>query len=83
MFLTKDAGRIAEPGHAEGEACDGCPPLERIFAQFAEGCGELLCCPFCVSSRRLDAEGFVSHARVAGATPMLEWLGNGGTVFGY
>ena len=36
MFLTKEAVRLAEPGHAVGVACDGCPPLERLFEQFAE-----------------------------------------------
>ena len=29
MFLTKEAVRLAVPGHATGVACDGCPPLER------------------------------------------------------
>ena len=37
IFLTKEAVRLAEPGHAVGIACDGCPPLERLFAQFARG----------------------------------------------
>ena len=84
MFLTKDAVRLAVPGHAQGIACDGCPPLERIFAQFADGGGELLACPFCVNSRKLDAEGFVANARVAGATPMFDWLGDGPrTVFSF
>ena len=84
MFLTKEAVRLAVPGSAEGTFCEGCPPLERIFEQFAEGGGELLACPFCVNSRNLDAEGFVANARVAGATPMLEWLGDEpGTVFSY
>jgi len=84
MFLTKDAVRLCEPGHAVGIACDGCPPLERIFEQFAQGGGELLACPFCVNSRKLDADGFVAHARVAGATPMFEWLGEGPrTVFSF
>jgi predicted peroxiredoxin len=84
MFLTKDAVRLAVPGHAQGIACDGCPPLERIFAQFADGGGELLACPFCVNARKLDPEGFVANARVAGATPLFEWLGDGPhTVFSY
>ncbi len=83
MFLTKEAVRLAEPGHAVGVACDGCPPLDRLFQQFADGGGELLVCPICVNARRLDAESFVSHARVAGATPMWEWLGDEGTVFSY
>jgi predicted peroxiredoxin len=84
MFLTKEAVRLAVPGHAQGIACEGCPPLERIFEQFAAGGGELLACPFCVNSRKLDPETFVDNARVAGATPMFEWLGDGPrTVFSY
>ena len=27
MFLTKEAVRLALAGHAEGIACDGCPPI--------------------------------------------------------
>ena len=48
-----------------------------------EGGGELLVCPICVNARKLDADGFVANARVAGATPMWEWLGDEGTVFSY
>lgn len=84
MFLTKEAVRLAMPGHAEGVACDGCPPLPRLFEQFAEGGGRLLVCPICVTARRLDADAFVDNATVAGATPMFEWLGDGPhTVFSY
>ena len=84
MFLTKDAVHLAYPGHAEGVVCEGCPPLDRLFEQFTAGGGELLVCPICVASRKLDAEGFVPNARLAGATPMLEWLGDEpGTVFSY
>ena len=84
VFLTKEAVRLAVPGHAVGVACDGCPPLDRIFEQFLQGGGELLACPFCVNARRLDPEGFVSNARVAGATPMFDWLGDeGGQIFSY
>jgi hypothetical protein len=41
MFLTKEAVRLALPGVADAVACDGCPPLARLFQQFAEGGGEL------------------------------------------
>jgi predicted peroxiredoxin len=84
MFLTKEAVRLALPGHAEGVACEGCPPLERLFEQFSQGGGELLACPYCVDARELDAEAFVPNARVAGATPLFDWLGDEpGTVFSY
>jgi predicted peroxiredoxin len=84
MFLTKEAVRIAEPGHTVGVACEGCPPLPRLFEQFEQGGGELLVCPICVNARQLDPSGFVAHARVAGATPMWDWLGDAPhTVFSY
>lgn len=83
LFLTKEAVRLALPGHAEGTACEGCPPLAKLFDQFAQGGGELLVCPICVKARKLDEGSFAPNARLAGATPTLEWLGDGGTVFSY
>jgi predicted peroxiredoxin len=84
MFLTKDAVRLALPGHAAGTACDGCPPLERLFQQYAEGGGELIVCPICLNARRLDESALVANARIGGATPMLDWIGDEeATVFSY
>jgi predicted peroxiredoxin len=83
MFCTKDAVHLGVPGHAQGEACEGCPPLERLFGQFTEGGGELLLCPFCVNSRGLGEAEFVSNARLGGATPLWEWAGDDATVFSY
>src|SRR5919206_2099683 len=71
MFLTKDAVHLAVPGRAQGEACEGCPPLERLFEQFAEGGGELLVCPYCFNARKLDEAELVSNARIGGAAPPL------------
>jgi predicted peroxiredoxin len=83
MFLTKEAVRLALPGHAEGVACEGCPPLPRLFQQYQEHGGELLVCPICFNSRKLDQEALVSNARLAGATPLWEWIGERATVFSY
>jgi predicted peroxiredoxin len=84
MFLTKEAVRLATPGVAVGVACEGCPPLPQIFEQFAEKGGELLACPFCVSSRGIDDGNLVANARIAGATPLWEWIGDEpATVFSY
>ncbi len=76
MWLTKEAVRLALPGQAEGVACDGCPPLERLFEQYADGGGELLVCPICFNARQLDEGALVANASIAGATPMLEWIGD-------
>ena len=43
MFLTKEAIRLALPGHAEAVACDGCPPLARLFEQFPTAAANSSC----------------------------------------
>jgi predicted peroxiredoxin len=75
MFLTKEAVRLGLPGHAEAVACDGCPPLGRLFEQYVEGGGELLVCPICFTARKLSEDSLVANAKLAGATPMLDWIG--------
>jgi predicted peroxiredoxin len=84
MFLTKEAVRLAQPGFAQAVACDGCPPLERLFQQYADGGGELLVCPICAQARKVDEAQLVSNARFAGATPLWDWIGDdAATVFSY
>jgi len=84
MFLTKEAVRLALPGHAVGLACEGCPPLATLFQQYADGGGELLACPVCLNARGLTDSELVGNARIGGATPLWEWIGDGAiTVFSY
>jgi predicted peroxiredoxin len=83
MFLTKEAIRLAIPGVAEAVACEGCPPVAKLFQQYADGGGELLVCPICFKARKLDEANLVANARMAGATPLWEWIGEGATVFSY
>jgi predicted peroxiredoxin len=84
MFLTKEAVRLATPGVTVGVVCDGCPPLERLFQQYADNGGELLVCPICFNARKLDESGLVANARLAGATPLWEWIGDEpASVFSY
>lgn len=84
MWLTKEAVRLALPGHAEAIACDGCPPLARLFEQYTDGGGALLVCPICWNARKLDQSAMVPNASLAGATPMLEWIGDDQTaIFSY
>jgi predicted peroxiredoxin len=84
MFLTKEAVRLAVPDFADAVACEGCPPLTRLFQQYAENGGELLVCPICAKARKLDEGNLVGNARLAGATPLWEWIGDEpATVFSY
>ena len=83
IWLTKEAVRLALPGFGEGVACDGCPPLPRLLEQYAEGGGELLACPICFKARKLSEDGLAPNAKMMGATPLWEWIGDGATVFSY
>jgi predicted peroxiredoxin len=83
MFLTKEAVRLGVPAYAEAVACEGCPPLSRLVQQYGDGGGELLVCPICFNSRKLEESSLVPNARLAGATPLWEWIGEGATVFSY
>jgi predicted peroxiredoxin len=84
MFLTKEAVRLALPGYGEAVACEGCPPVARLFQQYADNGGQLLVCPICFQARKLDESSFVPNARLAGATPLWEWIGSDpATVFSY
>src|SRR3982074_935571 len=82
MFLTKEALRLALPGHPGAVACEGCPPLAKLFEQYANG-GELLVCPICFKARKLDEGAIVGNARLAGATPLWGGIRDGATVFSY
>jgi predicted peroxiredoxin len=84
MFLTKEAVRLALPGVADAVACEGCPPLARLFQQYSENGGQLLVCPICAKARKVDEADLVANARLAGATPLWEWIGDeAATVFSY
>jgi predicted peroxiredoxin len=83
MFLTKEAVRLAVDGQAQATACEGCPPLSRLFQQYADGGGELIVCPICFSARKLDESELVANARLGGATPLWDWIGDSATVFSY
>jgi hypothetical protein len=80
--------RALSPDGADRRIAEGCGGVvwlpSTLFEQFAQGGGALLVCPICVNARKLDADAFVANARLAGATPMWEWLGEeAGTVFSY
>ena len=83
IWATQEAVRLGLPGTAQGIGCTGCPPLERLFEQFAEGGGEVWLCPYCVDARELGDAEKVPNARVVGATPLWEWAGDDATVFSY
>jgi len=83
LFLTKEAVRLALPDVAQGIACDGCPALPALAAQYADAGGRMLVCPICFNARKLSEGDLIDGARLGGATPLWEWIGEGASVFSY
>ena len=83
MFLTKEAVRLGLPGYADAIESAGAPPVARLYQQFADSGGELYVCPICFDARKLDADALVANAKLAGATPLWDYIGDGATVFSY
>jgi len=84
MFTTKEAVRLGLPGYAQAIESAGAPPVSRLFQQFVDRGGELMLCPICFKARGLDEHTIVDGARLAGATPLWEWIGDdAATVFSY
>ena len=82
-FLTKEAVRLGLPGYADAIESAGSPPVKDLFQQYRDGGGELFVCPICFKARALDESALLPDARLAGATPLWEWIGEGATVFSY
>jgi len=40
-------------------------------------------CPICFNVRKLDEQALVDNAKVSGATPLWQFIGEGATVFSY
>ena len=84
IFLTKEAVRLAEPGHAVGVACEGCPPLADLTQRFATAGGTYLVCPICFTAKHLAERTLVENASLGGTVPMWQWIGDDpATTFSY
>ena len=83
MWLTVEGVRLALAGYADGIRVDKDPPVSRLHAQFAEKGGRFYVCPICFSERELDDGGLVENAELKGATPLMEFAGDGAMTFSY
>ena len=84
IFLTKEAVRLAEPGHAVGVACDGCPPLRDLLVRYEKAGGRYLVCPVCFNAKQLDKGNLLANAELGGSVQLWEWIGDdAATTFSY
>jgi uncharacterized protein len=83
MWLTADGVRLALRGYADRIRVGMEPPVERVHAQFIEKGGRFYVCPVCFGERDLDEGELVEGAELNGATPLMEFAGEGAMTFTY
>jgi predicted peroxiredoxin len=83
MWLTSEGVRLALDGYVNPIRAGMEPPVERIHRQFIEKGGRFYVCPICFNDRNLNEADLVAGAELKGATPLMEFVGDGATVFNY
>ena len=83
MWLTSEGVRLATNGYVAPIREGMEPPVQRVHDQFIEKGGRFYVCPVCFNDRGLDEAGLVDNAEIKGASPLMEFVGDGATVFNY
>ena len=83
MWLTVEGVRLGVGGYADKIQSPEAPPVEKLHAQFIEKGGRFYVCPICFKARELDDSSLVENAELKGATPLMEFAGDGAMTFDY
>jgi predicted peroxiredoxin len=83
MWLSSEGVRLALQGYVDPIREDKDPPIKRVHDQFVEKGGRFYVCPICFGERELDAADLVANAELKGATPLMEFAGDGAMTFTY
>jgi uncharacterized protein len=83
MWLTREGVRLALRGYVDPIRAELDPPVKRVHDQLLEKGGRFFVCPICFGERDLDAGELVENAELKGATPPMEFAGEGAMTFTY
>lgn len=83
MWLTSEGVRLALRGYVDPIREGQEPPVKRVHEQFIEKGGRFYVCPICFNDRSLEEGDLVANAELKGATPLMEFAGDGAMTFTY
>jgi predicted peroxiredoxin len=74
VFLSTEATRLSQQGHADGVHEAGFAPLGDLMKSFAEAGGEIYVCSPCFKKRNLDETKLVAGAVIVGGAKLVEFM---------
>lgn len=83
IWLSSEGVRLALSGYVDSIREGQEPPVKRVHEQFIDKGGRFYVCPICFHERQLDEAQLVQSAELKGATPLMEFAGDGATTFSY
>ena len=83
LWLTSEGVRLATNGYVADIRQGMEPPVQRVHDQFIEKGGRFYVCPICFNEREMNEDDLVASAELKGASPLMEFVGDGATVFNY
>jgi predicted peroxiredoxin len=83
MWLTSEGVRLALDGYVDPIRAAQEPPVKRVHDQFIDKGGRFYVCPICFKERDLDQSALVQNAELQGATPLMQYAGEGAMTFTY
>jgi len=83
MWLTSEGVRLALDGYVDPIRAAQEPPVKRVHDQFIDKGGRFYVCPICFNERDLDETDLVQNAELQGATPLMQYAGEGAMTFTY
>jgi predicted peroxiredoxin len=83
LWLTSEGVRLGLEGYVDPIREGQEPPVRRVHDQFIEKGGRFYVCPVCFKDRELDEAQLVANAELKGATPLMEFAGDGAMTFTY
>lgn len=83
MWLSSDGVRLATRGYVDPIREEQQPTVKRVHEQFIEKGGRFYVCPICFNERTLDQADLVQSAELQGATPLMQFAGEGAMTFNY
>ena len=83
VFLSTEAGRLAQSGYADDIREEGFAPLKELMDKFVDAGGKVFVCSPCFKRRGLEEAKLTTGAVIVGGAKLVEFLSDGSPCVSY